>query len=90
MENGILHIAIYIAFGILLLALVLSVVRIIKGPDSEDRIVALDLVASIVIGFILLFGILIGRGIYLDIAIAISLVSFMGTVAISIYLREKG
>ena len=83
------NIMLMLSFGALLAALIISLIRLIKGPASSDRIISLDLVASIVMGFILLYSVLTKKGIYFDIAIIISLVSFMGTVAISIYLKEK-
>ena len=87
--EGITQIALIIAFSALLLALVLAVIRLIRGPKHANMIVALDLIASIVMGYILLYTILTNKVVYFDIAIIISLISFMGTVAISIYLKQK-
>ncbi len=87
--EGFTHTAIIIAFSALLLALVFAVIRLIRGPKSANMIVALDLIASIVMGYILLYTVLTDKIIYFDIAIIISLISFMGTVAISIYLKQK-
>ncbi len=84
-----MQIAITIAFSALLLALILAVARLIRGPKHENMIVALDLIASIVMGFILIYSLLVDKAVYVDIAIIISLVSFMGTIAISIYLKQK-
>jgi multicomponent Na+:H+ antiporter subunit F len=84
-----MQIAITIAFSALLLALVFAVVRLIRGPKHANMIVALDLIASIVMGSILIYSLLVDKAVYVDIAIIISLVSFMGTVAISIYLKQK-
>jgi multicomponent Na+:H+ antiporter subunit F len=78
-----------LSFIALLLALVITLYRLMRGPSSSDRIIALDLVASVVMGFILLYSVLVKKEIYVDIAIVISLISFIGTIAISIYLRHK-
>lgn len=84
-----LQISIYFAFGILLLAFVFALIRLFRGPSSSDQIVALDLIASIVMGFILLYSLLVEREIYFDIAIVIAMISFLGTIGISIYLKRK-
>ena len=84
-----LQISIYFAFGILLLAFVFALIRLFRGPSSSDQIVALDLIASIVMGFILLYSLLVEREIYFDIAIIIAMISFLGTIGISIYLKRK-
>ena len=89
MEHTFLHISIFIAFGILLLAFVLALIRLFRGPESSDRIVALDLIASLVMGFILLYSLLVGREVYFDIAIVNAMISFIGTIGISIYLKKK-
>jgi len=89
MELTFLQISIFIAFGLLLLAFVFALLRLFRGPSNSDQIVALDLIASIVMGFILLYSLLVEREIYFDIAIIIAMISFLGTIAISIYLKQK-
>lgn len=89
MESDFLNISIQVSLAMLLLALFFALVRLVKGPTINDRIASLDLVASIVIGFILLFSVLYEEIVYFDLAIIISLVTFVGTVAISTYLIQK-
>jgi multicomponent Na+:H+ antiporter subunit F len=89
METGVAHILIILSFGFLLAAMILALIRLFKGPESTDRIIALDLIASIVVAFSLLFSILFKNEVYFDIAIVITLVSFIGTIAISINLMQK-
>ena len=79
----------YLAPAFLLLALALCFFRLVKGPTMNDRLAALDLIASVTMGFILIYSILIKKAIYFDIAIVISLVSFIGTVAVATYLKQK-
>lgn len=89
MDIGFLNISLLISFLLLLFALIISLIRLINGPSIYDRIVSLDLIASIVMGFILLYSILVNESVYFDIVIVISLISFIGTVSISTYLRTK-
>ena len=77
------------SFTALLSALVIALIRLIRGPEKGNMIIALDLIASIVMGFILLTSVLTDKSIYIDIAIVISLIPFMGTVAVSIYLKSN-
>ena len=88
MENGITQLLILGSFSILLAALVLALIRLIRGPETCNMILALDLIASIIMAFILLYSVLANKMIYVDIAIVISLIACMGTVAISLYLKE--
>lgn len=89
MEYTLVNIVFVLAFAMMLLAFALSFIRVIKGPTVSDRIVAMDLISSITIGFILVYSMLIDNAMYFDIVIIISLVSFIGTVAISTYLKQK-
>lgn len=89
MESTFGNTMIILSFSALLMALVITLYRLMRGPSSSDRIIALDLVASVVMGFILLYSVLVKKEIYFDIAIVISLISFIGTISISIYLRHK-
>ena len=87
MTDGVLEIAVLIGVICMLLALLLAFIRLVKGPTMYDRIAAMDLIASITMGFILIYSIVINKSLYIDIAIIISLISFISTVAISTYLR---
>jgi multicomponent Na+:H+ antiporter subunit F len=89
MENGITQLLIIGSFAALLAALVLALIRLIRGPETASMIIAMDLIASIVMGYILLYSVVVDKVLYFDIAIVISLISFMGTVAISIYLKQN-
>ena len=89
MQGNWLHIGLNASFAILLLSFLLTLVRLIKGPTVQDRIVALDLTGSIVVAKVLIFALLTKQSVYVDIAIVIALVVFIGTVAISAYLNQK-
>ena len=58
------------------------------GPDPADRIVALDLISILIVGFLAAFSIYADEKSFLDVAIAYALVAFLGTVALARY-RER-
>ena len=89
MELTVLTITLSLIFGMLILAFVLAFVRVLKGPDMSDRIAAMDLIASVTMAFILCYSVLVQKSIYFDIVIVISLISFISTVAVSTYLKQK-
>ncbi len=82
-------IVLYIAFAFLMTAMVITLVRLLKGPSVNDRIAAMDLIASIIMGVILVYAVLINNAMYFDIPLIISLISFIGTIAVSTYLKQK-
>jgi len=89
-DYGILEIGIALGTGMLGLALLCAVLRLIRGPDLADRVVALDLIALISVGIITINAVRTGHAIYLDAAIALALISFLGTVAFAFYLEQGG
>jgi len=70
-------------------ALLIALIRLIKGPTLPDRIVAMDLLGMLVVGLIVVLAGWSGVRATLDAAIVIALVGFLGTVAYATYL-ERG
>ncbi len=77
------------AVAITLLAVVISFVRLLAGPTSADRTVALDGMTIISISIIAAAALLLERFIYLDVALIYALISFLGVVAVARFL-ERG
>ena len=78
-----------IAIGLLLVALLLVIVRLARGPNLGDRIMALDTLTILAVGLISALTVRTGLTLYLDIAIAIGLVGFLSTVALARYLLTR-
>jgi multisubunit Na+/H+ antiporter MnhF subunit len=72
------------------LAVLCCFIRFSLGPRTPDRIVAFDLLASLVIASLLLTGIATGSPFYLQTVLGFSLVLFLGTVALARYLDRPG
>jgi multicomponent Na+:H+ antiporter subunit F len=73
----------------LAVALLIAVVRLVKGPTLPDRVVAMDLVGVLVVGLIVVLAASTGVRATLDAAIVIALVAFVATVAYGTYV-ERG
>lgn len=84
-----LSLATFIALIILGLALLLSTVRIIIGPTLADRVLALDLMTVVAMGFVGTVAIRTGLMLYLDIAIALALLGFVATIALARYILSR-
>jgi multicomponent Na+:H+ antiporter subunit F len=84
-----LQLASQVALGLLLLGLLLAVIRLIRGPNLGDRILALDMITVLATGFIAGVAVLTGFSLYIDIAIALALVGFLSTVALARYLMSR-
>jgi multicomponent Na+:H+ antiporter subunit F len=77
------------ALGLLLVGMLLAVIRLIRGPNLGDRILALDMITVLATGFIGGVAVLTGFSLYIDIAIALALIGFLSTVALARYLMSR-
>lgn len=79
----------YIILPILTLSVILIFIRFLKGPSISDRIVSLDLLITTGIGIITVYSIITNQPTFLDIAMMLALIAFLGTVAFSYYLEKR-
>jgi multicomponent Na+:H+ antiporter subunit F len=82
----ILDTAIYCLLGVT----VLSLVRVVIGPEPEDRMIGLNLTASQVLAILVLTALRLDRAIFLDVALVYAILGFVGMLAIarSLWSRE--
>ncbi|GLQ11154.1 K+/H+ antiporter subunit F [Devosia yakushimensis] len=73
---------------LLALAMVATIYRVIKGPRAQDRIVSLDALYVNAMLLLIVFGIRYGTAIYFEVALIISLLGFVGTVALAKFLMR--
>lgn len=76
--------------GLALIALAIAVgfLRLWRGPSLADRVVALDMMTAAIIAFCGLFAVKAQVEAYLDIAVALALVSFVSVVALARYAER--
>ncbi len=86
----VISVASTIALFLICAAFFLAAWRVIRGPTLPDRIVALDMLVAIAIGFIAVIAIRTGFNLYIDIAIALGLVGFLATVAFARFVMSQG
>lgn len=75
-----------LCLAIMGLAQLLTLGRLIKGPDLPDRILALDTLYINAIALLVLLGIWLDSDLYFEAALLIAVMGFVGTVAVAKYL----
>jgi len=83
------EITVIITAMLIFFSIVFGIFRLIIGPDTVDRVVAIDLLTIVTIALIALLAHQAERYIYLDVALVYGLLSFLGVLAVARYL-EKG
>lgn len=91
MEAGatILNISLDIAFVLLMGAAFLAFLRLVRGPTSADRVVALDLITILAVAFSALYAISADQPAFLDVSIALALVAFFATIAFARFIERR-
>ena len=78
-----IQIALYIGFGAVLLAMFLSLYRVVRGPKLPDRILALDTLSINASALLMLVGIQLAGDMFFEAALLIAMLGFIGTVSLS-------
>lgn len=79
----------YVVLPLLAICAMTIFVRFIMGPSLSDRVVSLDLLLTTGIGIMAVYAIHTDQPAFLDIAMILALIAFLGTVAFSYYLEKR-
>lgn len=80
--------AITVALVLLGLSLALTLVRVLRGPDLTDRILALDTMYINAAALLVLYGLELGTGRYYEAALLIAMLGFITTVVLAKFLTR--
>ena len=74
---------------LLVTAVVLTFIRLVKGPNLSDRIVALDMLSAIGVAIVCAYAVMTKQAVLLDVALVVALIAFLGTVGFAYYISRK-
>lgn len=75
-------------FPVLGIATILTVYRLLIGPHLADRILSLDQLTTIGVGIAATYAILTDETAFLDVAVVLALIGFLGTAAFAYYAQK--
>lgn len=78
------------ALALLGASVLLVFVRLVRGPDLANRVVALDLLSILAVGIASAAAVVSGDAVYLDVALILALIAFVSTVAFARYAEQGG
>jgi multicomponent Na+:H+ antiporter subunit F len=79
-----------VALALVGVGVLLAFGRLVRGPDLANRVVAVDLLSALGVGIAGAAAVLSGDPVYLDVALVLALISFLGTVAFARYAERGG
>lgn len=74
---------------LLSISIVVAVFRLIKGPSTSDRVLALDVIGYNIIGIVTILTVMMNTQAFLEIILLIGIIAFLGTIALSKFV-ERG
>ncbi|MGQ9846184.1 MAG: monovalent cation/H+ antiporter complex subunit F [Bacteroidales bacterium] len=83
------NIILYTASALIIIGMLLSLWRFLKGPHIVDRVLAFDVMTVSSIAMIAMIAFFNNRIIYMDVALVYGLLSFTGVLVVARYI-EKG
>ena len=84
-----IEVIVLVVLGMLAIAMIGCLVRLLIGPTLPDRVVALDLMGMFAVAVIAIFAILIGKPVLLSVCLVMGLILFLGTAAFALYLERR-
>lgn len=79
-----------LTLGLLAIAGILCVVRMLRGRSFPDRIIALDTLLVVMVCGIAVEAARSGSGIYLDVLVVAALLGFTGTALVARFIERRG
>lgn len=78
-----------IALAILGVAVLLTAIRLLRGPTLPDRVVAVDQLGFFAVGAIALYAVLTAKPVLLSVGIVMALILFLGTAAFAMFIERR-
>ncbi|HDP75317.1 MAG TPA: cation:proton antiporter [Bacteroidales bacterium] len=71
------------------ISMLLVIIRFLKGPTLPDRVTAFDLFTTLVIASIAIFSLTWENVNFLDVAVVLSLIAFLGALSFAYYIFKR-
>ncbi|WP_135606373.1 cation:proton antiporter [Methanococcoides sp. NM1] len=77
-----------ISLTFMVIAIIPCIYRVIKGPTIPDRVIAVDAMTTVIVAMLGIYSYIQGSVFFMDVALVLAIISFVGTITISKYLDE--
>lgn len=88
MQN-LLTLVMEISLAIHILMIAVCVWRVWRGENAIDRLIGADLLSTLTLAILVLVALILANSIYLDVALALAVLSFIGTISLAKYIAEQ-
>ena len=85
---GFLTLAFEVALVLASLLTLLAGYRVVRGPTTPDRVVALDTIGTNVVAIAVLFALATGQTFFVTVSLVLAIIGFISTIAVAQYITE--
>lgn len=86
--SDVLSLVLRVALAVHVLLLSVCVWRVWRGENVIDRLIAADLVGTLMLAVLVLVSLTLGRPFYLDVALGLAALGVVGTIALAKYVAD--
>jgi multicomponent Na+:H+ antiporter subunit F len=80
----------HVVMFMLALSVLIVFVRLVRGPSLPDRVIATDLLGTLVVGMLVVGAAASGQRAFMDAAVIIALVAFVSNIAYARFIERRG
>jgi multisubunit Na+/H+ antiporter MnhF subunit len=85
----ILEIALIVALALHIFMVAIAVWRVWRGENVIDRLIGVELVSTLFLAILVLVSLTLRESIYIDIALVLGALGFVGTIALAKYTADE-
>jgi len=89
MISNVLLYVLYFSLAVHVFLFGITVWRVWRGEHALDRLAGADLISTLSLAILLIAALIQGRNTYIDVALGLAAVSYIGTLALSKYIADE-
>ena len=89
MMSTLLSVVLYLALAIHIALVAVVLWRVWRGENIVDRLIGADLIAVLSLAALVLLALIHRDGIYIDVALALAALGFIGSIALAKYIADE-
>ena len=85
----VLNLVLYLALLVHMILIGVALWRVWRGEHIVDRLIGADLIGTLTLAILVLVALIDNDGIYIDIALGLAALGFIGTIALAKYIADE-
>jgi multisubunit Na+/H+ antiporter MnhF subunit len=77
------------ALGVYVVLIGIATWRVLRGENVIDRLIGVDLIGMLLLGVLIIVSMIYQEGFYLDVALGLAAMGFVGTLALARYFADE-